>query len=229
MTFVARASGARLVIAGTALAGLTMLAGGCGTAAGSSASSASSAGSAPAVSSSGPVGGSAPAGTPGVAQTPAPVGTLTAPPAYGVTNDTFPCPAASVAVTLGTLQAAGGTTLQVIDFTNRGSQRCSLGGYPGVSLAGGQPLAQIGRAAKVPAEGSVQPVGLNPGQVANSLLQISHASNYPKSACDPVRAQYLVIAVPNTIGFVKLAYVAMACAKPIEILSISPITLGSGN
>jgi hypothetical protein len=37
-----------------------------------------------------------------------------------------------------------------------------------------------------------------------------------------------VIAVPDTIGFVKLAYRATACAKPIEILSVSPIALGSG-
>ncbi len=37
-----------------------------------------------------------------------------------------------------------------------------------------------------------------------------------------------MIAVPNTLGFVKLAYVTTACAKPVELLSISPITLGSG-
>ena len=223
MTLVARASGARLAVAGTALAGLTMLVGGCGTAIGSSASSA---GSTPAASASvpAPTGSSSPAGAP----TPAPARTLTAPPAYGVTDGFYPCPAASVRVTLARSQAAGGTTLQVIDFTNRGSQRCSLGGYPGVSLAGGQPLAQIGLAAMVPADGSLQPVGLNPGQVANSLLEIGHASNYPKATCDPVHAPYLVIAVPNTIGFVKLAYSATACAKPIEILSVSPITLGSG-
>lgn len=223
MTLGARASGARLVVAGTALAGLTMLVGGCGTTAGSSAAST---GSTPAASASvpAPAASSSPAG----AQTPTPAGTLTAPPAYGVTNGFFPCPLASVKVTLASPQVAGGTTLQVIDFTNRGSQRCSIGGYPGVSLAGGQPTAQIGLAARFPSAGTVQPVGLNPGQVASSLLQIGSASNYPKSACDPVHAPFLVIAVPNTIGFVKLAYDTTACAKPIEILSISPVTFGSG-
>jgi hypothetical protein len=225
MTLVARAARARPVVAGTALACVTLLVGACGTAAGSSASST---GSAPAAtpSSSAPTGSSSsPAGAP----TPAPLRTLTAPPAYGVTNGGFTCPTASVKVTLGSSQAAGGTTLQVIDFTNRGSQLCSLGGYPGVSLAGGTPLAQIGLAAMVPAGGSVQSVSLNPGQVANSLLQIGSASNYAKATCDPVHAPYLVVAVPNTIGFVKLAYSTTACAKPIEILSISPITLGTGS
>jgi Protein of unknown function (DUF4232) len=224
MTLGARASGARLVVAGTALACLTMLVGGCGTTAGSSAASAGST-SAASPSVSAPTGS---ASSPAGAQTPTPAGTLTAPPAYGVTNGFFPCPLASVKVTLTSPQVAGGTTLQVIDFTNRGSQRCSIGGYPGVSLAGGQPTAQIGLAAKFPAVGTVQPVGLNPGQVANSLLQIGSASNYPKSACDPVHAPFLVIAVPNTIGFVKLAYDTTACAKPIEILSISPVSFGSG-
>jgi Protein of unknown function (DUF4232) len=227
MTSVARAARARLVVAGTALACLTLLAGACGSASGSSVSSVSST---PVVSPS--AGGSAPAGSsssPAGTLTPAPARTLTAPPAYGVTGGGFTCPTASVKVTLGSSQDAGGTTLQVIDFTNTGSQLCSLGGYPGVSLAGGTPLAQIGLAAMVPAGGPVQAVSLNPGRVANSLLEIGHASNYPKATCDPVRAPYLVIAVPNAIGFVKLAYAATACAKPIEILSVSPITLGTGS
>jgi hypothetical protein len=225
MTLIARAVRARLVVAGMALACLTLLVGACGSASGSSVSSVSSA---PAVSPSGSAPASSPSSPPGVV-TPAPVRTLTAPPAYGATSGGFTCPTASVKVTLGSSQAAGGTTLQVIDFTNTGSQLCSLGGYPGVSLAGGTPLAQIGLAAMVPAGGSVQAVSLNPGQVANSLLEIGHASNYPKATCDPVHAPYLVVAVPNTIGFVKLPYAATACAKPVEILSISPITLGTGS
>ena len=225
MTFVARAAGARLVVAGTALACLTVLVGGCGTAAGSSASSA---GSTPA----GAPSGSAPASSPvppAGPVTPLPATTLTAPPAYGTTNGDYPCPASFVKVTLGTAQAAGGTTLQVIEFTNVGDKLCSLGGSPGVSLAGGTPLAQIGLAAPVPATLPHGAVSLNPGQVANSLLEISHASNYPKATCDPVHARYLVVAVPNDIGFVKLAYSATACAKPVQILSVSPIARGSGS
>jgi hypothetical protein len=228
MTLVARASGARLAVAGTALAALTMLLGGCATAAGSSAGSV---GTAPAVSPSGPPDGSAPAGSPdapGGAVTPSPARTLTAPPAYGVINDLYPCPAAAVKVTVGLAQGTTAVTYQVIDFTNRGSKLCFLDGVPGVSLAGGTPLAQIGLAAPVPANVSPRPVPLNPGQVANALLQISNASSHPRAMCDPVHARYLVIAVPNDIGFVKLRYETTACAKPIELLSISAIVRGSG-
>ncbi len=230
MTLLARAAGARLVVAGTALACLTMLVGGCGTVAGSSASSAGSASAAPAGSASadGPASGGSAASPPGVL-TPAPATTLTAPPAFGTTDGVYPCPLSSVKVTLGLSQGTQKVTYQVIDFTNRGSKLCALSGYPGISLAGGNPLAQIGLAATWPTNSPPRVVILNPGQSANSLLQISHASTYPRATCDPVRARYLVIAVPNTIGFVKLAYRATACAKPIEILSISGITLGSGN
>jgi hypothetical protein len=227
MTLGARAAGARLVVAGTALASLTVLAGGCGTAA----PSASSAGSSPAVSPSGSADPAAPAassGSPADAPTPAPVRTLTAPPAYGVTNGAYPCPTSWVTVTLGASQVTKSITYQVIDFTNHGARLCSLGGFPGVSLAGGTPLAQIGLAAPV-GSFTARAFSVNPGQEGNSLLQISNASNYAKATCDPVHASYLVIAVPNAIGFVKLAYNATACAKPIQILSVSPIARGSGS
>ena len=224
MTLMARAAGGRLVVAGTALACLTMLVGGCGIVAGPSAAPAP-AGSASADGSASGGSAASPAGV----LPPSPATTLTAPPAFGTTNGAYPCPLSSVRVTLGLSQVTKEVTYQVIDFTNRGSKLCAIGGYPGISLAGGNPLAQIGLAANWPAGSSPRAVTLNPGKAANSLLQISNASNYPKAACDPVRAPYLVIAVPNTLGFVKLAYRTTACAGPIEILSISPILLGTGS
>ena len=228
MTFVARAAGARLVVAGTALAGLTMLVGGCGTATGSSTASGTSA---PAVSPANSADPAASAGTAAAgagAQTPSPARTLTAPPAYGVPNHGYACPASSVKVTLGLSQGTKTITYQVIDFTNTGPKQCTVGGAPGASLAGGTPLAQIGLAANSPGGSSLRPIVLNPGQVANALLQISSASNFSKAACDPVHASYLVIAVPNTIGFFKLPYSTTACAKPVELLSMGGLAHGSG-
>jgi len=227
MTFMARAAGARLMAAGTVLAGLTMLVGGCGTGAGSSTASVTAAPASPANSAD----SSAPAGTgatgPG-AQRPTPARTLTAPPAYGVPNPGYACPASSVQVTLGLSQGTKSVTYQVIDFTNRGPKQCSLSGTPGASLAGGTPLAQIGLAAGPPDAGLRPRITLNPGQVANALLQISSASSFATTACDPVHASYLVIAMPNTIGFVKLAYSTTACAKPVQLLSIGRLAHGSG-
>jgi hypothetical protein len=225
MTFMARAAGARLVVAGTALVCLTMLVGGCGTATSSSTASNTSAPAASSATSSDP---SAPASTGSAAQTPAPARTLTAPPAYGIPNPGYACPVSSVQVTLGLSQGTKGLTYQVIDFTNRGPKQCSLSGSPGASLAGGTPLAQIGLAAVPPAAGSRPRITLNPGQVANALLQLTSASNFSKRTCDPVHASYLVIAMPNTIGFVKLAYSTTACAKSVQLLSIGGLAHGSG-
>ena len=228
MTLMARAAGGRLVVAGTALACLTMLVGGCGTATGPSTASDTSAPAASPANTADPL---APTGTaaPGSdAQTPLPARTLTAPPAYGVLNPGYPCPMSSVRVTLGLSQGTKSVTYQVIEFTNIGPKQCSLGGSPGASLAGGTPLAQIGLAAVPATVAGRSRIALNPGQVANALLQISNAGNFSKAACDPVRASYLVIAVPNTLGFFKLPYSTTACAKPVELLSMSSLVRGSG-
>jgi hypothetical protein len=228
MTLMARAAWARLVVAGTTLACLTMLVGGCGTATGPSTASDTSAPAASPANTADPL---APTGTgaPGSgAQTPLPARTLTAPPAYGVLNPGYACPMSSVRVTLGLSQGTKSVTYQVIEFTNRGPKQCSLGGSPGASLAGGTPLAQIGLAARPATVAGRSRIALNPGQVANALLQISNAGNFAKAACDPVRASYLVIAVPNTLGFFKLPYSTTACAKPVELLSMGGLARGSG-
>jgi hypothetical protein len=229
MTLMARAAGARLVVAGTALAGLTMLVGGCGTATSSSTATDTSA---PAVSPANSADPSAPVGTGATgsgAQTPTPARTLTAPPGYGVPNHGYACPESVVQVTLGLAQGTKSVIYQIVDFTNRGPKQCTVGGMPGASLAGGTPLAQIGLAATTPSGASLlSPIVLNPGQVANALLQISSASNFSTAACDPVHASYLVIAVPNTLGFVKLPYSTTACAKPVELLSMGGLAHGSG-
>jgi len=230
MTFKARAAGARLVVVGAALTCLTMLVGSCGTATGSSTASNTSVPAASPANSADPLNptGTATATAGSGVQTPAPARTLTAPPAYGLPNPGYACPMSSIRVTLGLAQGSKSVTYQVIEFTNRGPKQCSLGGSPGASLAGGSPLAQIGLAAMTAPSSSRMRVTLNPGQVANALLQISNAGNFSKHACDPVHASYLVIAVPNTLGFYKLAYRTAACAKPIELLSIVGLEHGSG-
>ena len=228
MTLMARAAGGRLVVAGTALACLTMLVGGCGTATSPSTASDTSAPAASPANTADPlVPTGAAASGPG-AQSPLPARTLTAPPAYGLPNPGYACPMSFLRVTLGLAQGTKSVTYQVIDFTNRGPKQCSLGGSPGASLAGGTPLAQIGLAATTAPAGSRPRITLNPGQVANALLQISNAGNFSKAACDPVHASYLVIAVPNTLGFFKLPYSTTACAKAVQLLSMGGLAHGSG-
>ena len=138
------------------------------------------------------------------------------------------CPTRSLGLKLGLAQGAAGSTFQVIDFTNISNATCTMYGYPGVSLAGGKPVKQIGLAA---GESHATPrtlVTLAPGAVANAVLQIAHAVNFPVATCHPANAGYLQIYPPNQTTPAYLHYSAQTCAKPIHVLSISVVQAGSG-
>ena len=139
-----------------------------------------------------------------------------------------PCPARSLGLKPGLSQGAAGSVYQVLDFTNISNVTCTLYGYPGVSLAGGHPVTQVGPAA---AEDPTTPrklVTLAPGQVANALLRIVDALNYPASKCGPVKTQWIQIYPPNQTTPTFVAYNATACSKPVRILTVSTVKPGSG-
>jgi hypothetical protein len=140
-----------------------------------------------------------------------------------------PCATRDLKVSLGGGQGAAGSTYTVIDFTNNSTSTCTLYGYPGVSLAGGKPVKQIGKAAQEDPATPRQLVTLQPGVTGNALLKIANALNYPKSRCDPVNASYLQIYPPNQTTPVYLAYQAQACAKPVQSLLIDVVKPGSGS
>jgi hypothetical protein len=116
----------------------------------------------------------------------------------------------------------------VLDFKNIGPDTCTLYGYPGVSLGGGTPVRQIGLAAAESPASPRQLVTLTPGAVANALLQVVHAANYPAAKCGPVTATYLQIFPPNQTTPIYLAYTSPACSKPVPLLTISVVLPGSG-
>jgi hypothetical protein len=139
-----------------------------------------------------------------------------------------PCPTRSLGLKPGLAQGAAGSTYQVLDFTNISSVSCTLYGYPGVSLAGGHPVTQVGLAA---AENPTPPrklVTLAPGQVANALLRIVDAQNYPPSRCGPVKTQWIQVYPPNQTTPVYVSYSTTACTKPVRILTVSVVQPGSG-
>jgi hypothetical protein len=139
-----------------------------------------------------------------------------------------PCPTRSLALKPGLAQGAAGSTYQVIDFTNISNVSCTLYGYPGVSLAGGHPVTQVGLAA---AEDPATPrklVTLAPGAVANALLRIVDALNYPTSKCGPVKTQWIQVYPPNQTTPTYVPYNTTACSKPVRILTVSVVQPGSG-
>jgi len=180
-------------------------------------------------------GGSSPAATPtktvtvtASPQAPAATspGTATGTPA--APGAAAPCPTRSLGLKPGLSQGAAGSVYQVLDFTNISNVTCTLYGYPGVSLAGGSPVAQVGLAASEDATTPRKLVTLAPGQVANALLRIVDALNFPASKCGPVKTQWIQVYPPNQTTPIYLAYKTTGCSKAVRILSVSVVQAGSG-
>lgn len=207
---------ARRAIAAASLIGIAAFLAGCGSTASSATPgktvTVTASPAAPASSGSGAI----------ASATPAPATSSAAPAGPA------PCPTRSLGAKLGLAQGAAGSTYTVIDFTNISNVTCTLYGYPGVSLAGGTPVTQIGLAAVENPSPPRRLVTLAPGAVANALLQIVHAANLPASRCHPVTATYLQIFPPNQTTPIYLAYKSPMCSKPVHILTISVVQPGSG-
>ena len=214
----APATTAPALLGAAALAGAVALLAGCGS--GSPAATPASAATVHASASSRPAGagtGSPQASTVPASASPAATGTSAA-----------ACPTRSLSVKPGLAQGAAGSIYQVLDFTNISAVPCTLYGYPGVSLAGGKPVTQIGLAAARTHNTPVTLVTLAPRAVASALLRIVAAGNFPAAKCQLVKATYLQIYPPNQTTPVYLAYQAQACAKPEQVVFIDAVRPGSG-
>jgi Protein of unknown function (DUF4232) len=200
---------ARRVLAGAMLTGVATLVAACGTAARPSVAPTVTVTATPtATGSASPT--AAPATTPAT-----PVG-----PA--------PCPTRSLVAKLGLSQGTAGSVYQVIDFTNISAVTCTLYGYPGVSLAGGTPVTQIGLAATENPKPPRELVTLGSGGTVNALLRIVDIGVYSPSKCGPVQATDLQIFPPNQTTPIYVAYRTMMCSKPLNVLSVSVVQPGSG-
>lgn len=150
-------------------------------------------------------------------------------PASASTSSTPPCPTKYLAAKAGLSQGTAGSIYQVIDFTNISNGPCTLYGYPGVSLARGAPVTQVGAAASRTPGTAATLVTLGPGQTANALLRIVEAGNYSAGACSPTTTTYLQIYPPNQTTPIYLGYPSTGCAKSaVNLLSIGVVTAGAG-
>ena len=182
----------------------------------SSSSSAPSPSSASASSAAVPASSAAPVTAPSSSLSPAAAGPLA-------------CANGSLQVKLGLGQGYAGGVYQAIDFTNTSGATCTLFGYPGVSLVSGPPYVQIGLAAKRQANNTpVEVITLAPGDVANALLQIVDALNFPTATCSPAAATDLQVYPPGQTAAVYLPNQSEACAEPVQTTFIGPVQAGSG-
>jgi hypothetical protein len=227
---------ARLAIASTAVAGLSMLVAACGsgTAASSSASSpatsATSASSATSSSSAASAPGSGTSATPSATTTAVAAATATSAAAGGGTGGGTPCATSSLAVRLGTSQGTAGSTYVELDFTNISGAACTLYGYPGVSFTSGTDDAtQIGAAAAEISSPARQLVTLAPKAVAGAVLRVVFAGNFPASACHSVTAHYLRVYPPNELTPLYVGYTSPTCSTSTQVLSVSVVQPGAGD
>ena len=140
------------------------------------------------------------------------------------------CATRDLKATVGVAQGAAGSVYQVIDFTNIGTASCSLYGYPGIALAGGSPVTQIGAAASRSPQAGPALITLKPGDVANTLLRITQAQNYPTSKCSPMASTYLQIYPPNQTTPIYLGYKSTGCsATGVNLLTVSVVQSGAGS
>ena len=213
-------AGLVMVVAATAVAG-------CGSQAASSLSTSPSATS----GSSGSNGAAASSSSASASSAAAPTGHASS----AAVNPNVPggppgCATRDLKATVGVAQGAAGSVYQVIDFTNIGTASCSLYGYPGIALAGGSPVTQIGMAASRSPQAGPALVTLKPGDVANTLLRITVAQNYPTSKCSPMASTYLQIYPPNQTTPIYLGYKSTGCsATGVNLLTVSVVQSGAGS
>ncbi len=210
-------------MAGAAFTCIAALAAACGT----SSPSGGPATTTPASSATSAAPSSTPAAS-SAAASPSPAAS-TAAAAPAAAAGASPCPTRYLGAKIGVSQGTAGSIYTVIDFTNIGNVTCTLYGYPGVSLAGGKPVTQIGLAATRSTATPKKLVTLKPGAVANALLQIVNAGNYPPSTCGPTTATYLQIYPPNQTTPIYLGYKSQACSKSVHLLTVSVVMPGAGS
>jgi len=117
---------------------------------------------------------------------------------------------------------AAGTIYYPIQFTNNGTQACTLRGYPGVSAVTSSG-AQIGN----PASRSGNPittVTIAPKKSASSMVGFAHTANFPAAKCKPVTAKGLRIFPPNQTKSVTIKRSFSACSsKSVTYLIVLPV------
>jgi len=138
------------------------------------------------------------------------------------------CATRDLSIKAGASQGAAGSLYQVLEFTNISNAACTLFGYPGVALAGGTPVTQVGAAASRSTAAAAALVTLQPGQTASTLLRITQALNYPESKCSPTQTTFLQIYPPNQTTPTYVSYSSTGCASTsVNLLSIGVMKPGT--
>jgi hypothetical protein len=115
-----------------------------------------------------------------------------------------------------------------LEISNTSHHTCTLFGYPGVSALGPKGH-QVGSAAIRNAAHPKTLVTLAPGATSHVELQITDVTNFPASACHPVKASGLRVIPPNDrrSQVVPLSFEACSKSGP-KYLSVTTVQGGTG-
>jgi hypothetical protein len=181
-------------------------------------------------------GGGTPAARPThtVTVTASPSPSVTTAPATSPTPASQPAAAAPGCLTrylngsLGLSQGTAGAIQIAIVFKNLNNVPCTLYGFPGVSLAAGTPVTDVGQPSSENPSTARELVTLAPGGYANATLQVEDAGNFPAASCQPVATTWLEVIPPNQTVPLNIPYNTTGCTGSTKLLTVTAVRPGNG-
>ena len=138
------------------------------------------------------------------------------------------CQSGALKVALGPGNAAAGSQIIPIQFTNVSTSTCTLFGFPGVSFTGETYAVQVGPAAARNHASAEQVVTLAPGAVASAQIKIVNAQNYPAGTCGLTTASGILVYPPDLTKAVGLPFNGFACVHKWNVLTVNAVAAGPG-
>jgi hypothetical protein len=128
----------------------------------------------------------------------------------------------------GLSQGTAGSIYVVITFKNLDNVPCTLYGFPGVALAAGTPVTDVGQPSTEDTSTARELVTLQPGGYANATLRVVDAGNFPPSVCTQVNTTWLAVIPPNQRIPLYIPFKSMACKGSAKLLSVTAVRPGNG-
>jgi hypothetical protein len=129
---------------------------------------------------------------------------------------------------VGGTQGTAGSIVVTIIFKNLDNVSCTLYGFPGVALAAGTPVTDVGQPSTEDTSTARELVTLQPGGYANATLRVVDAGNFPPSVCTQVNTTWLAVIPPNQRIPLYIPFKSMACKGSAKLLSVTAVRPGNG-
>ena len=140
------------------------------------------------------------------------------------------CATSKLRIKLGAPTATTGITTRDLDFTNVGSAKCFLQGYPAAAMvsAGSGSGHLIGAYARPDPVTPAKPIVLASGQTAHTVLGTYTLGSHLATNCDPVTPHWLKVFPPGQTRPAYVPFTARICAAgSARTLQITPVAAGA--